>query len=102
MNTTYICTTNYHILIILLKSKVNLFVPNSSEFDVITMNLKKEKIFNRIVRLDYFIYNSKNRNTNKKRNGQITIRVKRCRKYIFTMIILLYLRYCIRKRYLIM
>lgn len=69
MNTTYICTTNYHILIILLKSKVNLFVPNSSEFDVITMNLKKEKIFNRIVRLDYFIYNSKNRNTNKKRNG---------------------------------
>ena len=77
MNTTYICATNYHILITLLKinfkSKVNLFVPNSSEFDVITTNLKKEKIFNRIVRLDFFIYNSKNRNTIRKETDRLLL-----------------------------
>ena len=77
MNTTYICATNYHILITLLKidfkSKVNLFLPNSSEFDVITTNLKKEKIFNRIVRLDFFIYNSKNRNTIRKETDRLLL-----------------------------
>ena len=77
MNTIYICATKYHILITLLKidlkNKINLFAPRTNEFDGIIINLKREKIFNRIVRLDYFIYNSKNRNTIRKETDKLLL-----------------------------